>query len=260
MGFFRKMLGGGEKPAPAATASPESEILEGRRRDVYARLGELHPDVISRLVPGPVPWPDSMLGKLLAVRRAQDTLLLTSGLSNFYDGALHPKVPPAPLDYELVLTISNRDKAAANAAALAQSWFPSLLLPLGDFVTHQWVDLCGMLKKFGMVTLPGPAITPQADALADDNGMVGYLVGLPLVGTDVDQQLYVRGFYRDLGRGLEEATMGIFSVKPLTRDEYAWAQAQGNGGGVKLAEAFIRRGDVGAHWTGRPSVLEQPTL
>jgi hypothetical protein len=238
----------------------EAEILEDRRRSAYAMLGTVSEDVVSRLVPSGQFWPDSPLGKMLLVRRDGGVLIATSGLSNFYDLKVHPRPPPAPLDYELCLDVRVDDPRTESDAALARSWLPSLLYPLADFASAEWVDVRGMLTQFRAITLGAPPLTREAQSLADDDGLVGYLIGLPLSGADLDLHFYLNGFYRDLGRGLDECAIGIFPVKPLTADEYHYAKHLGNDGGVWLAEAFLKRGDGAQHWTGRPSVLVQPSL
>ncbi len=237
-----------------------AEILEDRRVAAYRHLGEVHEDVVSRLIPSGLAWPDSPLGKMRLIRRDGGVLIATSGLSNFYDPQLHAEHRPGPLDYELCLDIRLDDPRAATNKGLARSWLPSLLYPLADIVAADWVDLRGALEKFRAVTLAAPPATKEAEALAGDDGLVGYLVGLPVGGTNIDLHFYINGFYRGLGRGLDECAVGIFPVKPLTPDEYRFAKELGNVGGVELAERFLKRGDGPQHWTGRPSVLVQPSL
>ena len=130
----------------------EAQILEDRRRSAYASLGEVDDNVVSRLVPSGACWPDSPLGKMLLIRREGGVLIATSGLSNFYDPKLHPRLPPAPLDYELCLDIRHDDPRTASDAGLARSWLPSLLYPLADLVSAEWIDVRGMLGQFRAIT------------------------------------------------------------------------------------------------------------
>jgi hypothetical protein len=160
----------------------------------------------------------------------------------------------------LCLDIRDSDPSAASDEALASSWFPSLLYPVADTVVAEWIDVRGMLQKFRVITLAEPAITKEANALADETGMVGFLLGLPVSGGNIDAHLYTNRFFSDLGLGLDECAVGVFPVKPLTADEYRWAKDHGNDGDVLLAEAFLQRGDGAQHWAGRPSVLVQPTF
>src|SRR5262249_17460153 len=158
-----------------------------------------------------------------------------------------------PLDYELCLDIRRDDPSTATLGALARSWLPNLLYPLADIVTADWTDLRGALKQWRAVTIAAPPLTDEASALAGDDGLVGYLVGLPVTGDNIDLHFYINDFYRDLGRGFDECAIGIFPVKPLLPDEYQFAKQLGTEGGVRLAERFLTRGDGPQHWTGRPS-------
>jgi hypothetical protein len=235
--------------------------LEARRAGHLRQLGALSEEVVSRLSPlGGSVWPASALGRMRVVRRGAGRLLVTDGLSAPYDPGLHPNPPPGPLDFELALEVSERDPAAASDAALGASHHPPLLYALTDWLVPEWFDLRGGLTKFRALTLAAPPTTPEARALADDSGLVGFLVGQPLVGDDLDLHPYLNGCYLGGGTPYDHASVGYFPVKPLTPDEYAWAKAQGNEGGVLLAQKFLVRGDRHLTWTGRPSVLAQPTL
>lgn len=152
------------------------------------------------------------------------------------------------------------DDLCADRHTLAGSWLPPLLYPLADRVIAEWLDLSGALRKFRAVTVGAPPASREAEALMGDDGVVGYLVGLPLNGTDINRQCCINGLYRDLDRGLDNIAVDIFPVKPLTPDEYRYGQQLGNEGGVWLAEAFLKRGDGAQHWTGRQSVLKVPSL
>lgn len=219
-----------------------SSILERRREAAFASLGALNEGVVSRLVPGRVPWPSSALGRMRIVRRAHDVLLVTDGLSEPYDPTMHPKPPEAPLDFELCLAIAESDPAAASDGAVATSIWPQLLYALADVLVEDWVDVRGLLGKFTAITFQAPIGVGFGHGLEKD-GLVGYLLGMPLDGEDFGRQLYLNGYYAGLPVPYAGAGIGIFPVKVLRPSELAWAIAQGNEGGVRLARAFFDRGD-----------------
>jgi hypothetical protein len=243
-------------------AKPDfNRVLEDRRAGYLARIGEVSEQIVSRINPiGGSPWPASALGRMRIVRRPRGRLIVTDGLSCPYDRGLHPKPPAGPLDYELCIDVLDLDPAAKSDDALAGSWFPSLLYSLTDWIVPAWLDLRGLLAKFHAVTLSAPATTPQAKKLAGSDGQVGFLVGLPLAGNDIDRHPYFNGYYEGSAEKYAGAALGIFPVKPLTADELGWAKAQGNQGAVLLAQKFLDRRDAHLAWAGRPSVLERPKL
>jgi len=243
------------------TPSAFNERLAQRRAAFLARLGTVSEQVVSRQHPlGGEAWPASVLGRMRIVRRPETRLLVTDGLSSPFDPELHPHPPPGPLDFELAVDVPSDDPCGQSDAALAQSWLPSLLYALTDWIVPEYLDLRGLLEDFRAVTLAAPATTGAARALAGPDGLVGVLIGLPLVGQDLDRHPYLNGYYQGSGTPYADAALGFFPVKPLTPDEYAWAKAQGDRGGVLLAQKFMARGDAHRVFSDRPSVLEVPTF
>lgn len=74
-------------------------------------------------------------------------------------------------------------------------------------------------------------------------GLVGYLLGMPLDGDDFDRQLYLNDFYAGLPLPCDGVVLGIFPVKVLRPSELNWAISRGNEGGMALARELIARGD-----------------
>jgi len=65
---------------------------------------------------------------------------------------------------------------------------------------------------------------------------------MTLDGTDFARQLHEHNLYADLSSP-HSASVGLLAVKVLRPSELTWAIAQGNDGGIKLAEPFFERGD-----------------
>src|SRR5262249_10692463 len=160
-------------------------------------LGTVGPNVVSRLVPGAVPWPTSALGKFRHIRRGTDEILITDGLSDPYDPRLHATPPSAPCDFELCLSIANDHPSAASEESFASSIWPKLLYPLADAIVEDWIDIRSLLQKFGAITIQG-AIGRGFGHGFEKEGLVGYLLGMPLDGDNFDRQLYINGFYEGL--------------------------------------------------------------
>jgi hypothetical protein len=246
-----------------ARMSPDefNAILEQRRARYLERLGDVSDHVVSRVHPlGGSLWPASALGRMRIVRRERSRLVATDGLSCPFDAGLHPAPPPGPLDFELCIDVHDLDPRAVSDESLATSWFPSLLYSLTDWIVPEWFDLRGALRTFRAVTLSAPATTDESRRLADGDGHVGFLVGLPLAGRDLDLHPYLSDYYDGTDEPYAGAALGYFPVKPLTPDEYAWAKARGDEGGVLLAQKFLDRRDAHFAWTERPSVLTTPRL
>ncbi|MBP9113846.1 MAG: hypothetical protein KBF88_13625 [Polyangiaceae bacterium] len=215
-------------------------LLDKRREAAFRSLGTLSPHVISRLVPGAVPWPNSALGKFRHIRRETDEILITDGLSDPYDSELHAAPPSGPCDFELCLPVASDHPSASDEENFASSIWPKLLYPLADAIVEDWIDVRGLLEKFGAITLQA-AIGRGFGHGFEKEGLVGYLLGMPLDGDNFDRQRYVNGFYEGLPVPYSNAAIGIFPVKVLKPTELAWAMAQGNDGAMLLAREFVRR-------------------
>lgn len=235
--------------------------LEARRAEFLGRIGNPSERVVARLHPiGGAPWPASVLGRMRVVRRRRSRLLVTDGLSCPFDRELYADPPELPLDYELGVDVADLDPLAVSDQGLADSWFPPLLYSLADWMLPEEFDLRGLLERFRAVVVSVPATTAQTRELADASGEVGVLVGLPLVGADLDRHPYVHGYYAGCDPAYADASLGYFPVKPLTVDEFEWSRSKGDEGPSLLAEKFLKRGDAHLVWTGRPSVLARPRL
>lgn len=254
---FKKQSGTGGG-AGATQTREQNRLLEERRMAFFKCFGPVSEQVVSRLaIPiGGSPWPASPLGRMRIIHRELTRILVTDGLSSLYDPEVHPKPPRFPLDFELAIEVWNEDPATRSDRALAESWFPPLLYGLADWMVRDNFDLRGILSKFRAVTVGVRPTTPEAATLADPSGWVRLLIGMPLVGKDLNKHPYSHDYYLPFAK----AALGLFPVKPLTPDEYRWAESRGNEGGVLLAEKFLARGDWRFAWTGRPSVLEVPNL
>ena len=217
-------------------------ILEERREAAFRALGMVGPHVVSRLVPGAVPWPTSALGKFRHIRRGADEMLITDGLSDPYDPQLHATPPSGPCDFELCLSVRNDHPSTASEETFARSIWPKLLYPLADAIVEDWIDVRGLLEKFGAITIQG-AIGRGFGHDFEKEGLVGYLLGMPLDGDNFDRQLYINGFYEGLPVPYSGAAIGIFPVKVLKPTELAWAMSRGNDGAMLLAREFIERGE-----------------
>jgi hypothetical protein len=240
-----------------------NEILAERRALALSKLGGVSNNVIAELgLPAAKPWPSYGSGRLRMVARERGVLLMTDGLSEPFDPELHRSMPPFPIDYEIGLEVAKSDRATASEESLARSWHTSLLFAFAERViaTFVEIDVRGMLEKFRVITFPITPPTAEAEALANDDGLVGLLLGLPLVGSDIDLHWYLNDYWSGLDVPHSDAALGFFPVKPLLPDEYAWAVKEGNDGGVKLALKFMERGDAHLVWQDRPSVLRQPKL
>ena len=222
----------------------ELGLLARRREEAWAALGVYEPEqVISRLVPGPVAWPSSALGKMRVIHREAEVLLVTDGLSDPYDARLHSKPPASPRDFELCLALASTDPSTERDEALASGPWPKLLYALADMLVEEWTDVRSLLEKFGAITCQAPIGRGFGQGFEKD-GMVGYLLGMPLSGADFDRQIYIHRFYQGLPVPYADAAVGIFPVKVLRPSELAWAIAQGNDGGMMLARELIARGDA----------------
>jgi hypothetical protein len=237
MSWFSKLRGKAPlKPALDLT------VLAERREAVWRQLGSVADPVVSRLVPGAVPWPSSALGKLRLIRRPGDALLVTDGLSDPYDPELHPSPPTGPLDFELCLAVESGDPSASSDEAIAAGPWPKLLYALADVLVEEWTDIRSVLRKFGAITFQAPIGRGFGQGL-EKEGLAGYLLGMPLDGGNFDRQLYLNNFYAGLPVPYCEAAIGVFPVKVLRPSELEWAIAAGNEGGMLLAREFIARGE-----------------
>jgi hypothetical protein len=239
MGWLRKILGDSRDKS-----SMNISVLQARREMIWSALGHVTPEVLSRLVPGSVPWPTSMLGKMRTIVRPRDLLLVTEGLSDPYEPELHPKPPAGPLDFELCLPIDLDDPSAASDVALADGPWPKLLYALADLLVEEWIDLRGPLARHGAITCQAPIGRGFGHGLEED-GVVGYLIGMPFDGSrDFDKGFFFNDFYAGLPVPYSHAAIGLLTVKVLRPGELAWALARGDDGARKLAEEFIVRGDA----------------
>lgn len=222
-------------------SSPELDyaILESRRSKIWSYLGTTDEDrVVSRLVPGSTAWPRSVLGRQRIIRRPSDVLLFTDGLSDPYDPTLHVDAREAPLDFELGLALRTHE----SDAQIGHGIWPQLLYALADFMVEEYVDLRPLLTKFTCITTQAIIGRGFGQGFERD-GLVGYLIGMPLDGADFSRQLYVDEHYRDLPVAYAHCALGLFPVRVLRPSELDWAIAQGNTGALRLAEAFLERGD-----------------
>jgi hypothetical protein len=239
MGLFN--FGRRDKEQPELDLS----VLAERREKAWAALGSFRKDhVMSRLMPGltAVAWPTSVLGKMRVIRREREVLLVTEGLSDPYDPRLHAKPPEFPLDFELSLWIDQGDPSAASDDAVGDGPWPKVLYALADMLVEERTNLRGMLERFGAITCQAPIGHGFGQGFEKD-GLVSYLLGMPLVGSDFDRQLFIHKFYQGLPVPYADASLGVFQVKVLRPSELAWSIAQGNEGPMMLAREFIARGD-----------------
>jgi hypothetical protein len=213
------------------------ELLADRRKGIWDYLGTAnHDNVISRLIPGRIPWPASMLGRMIVIRRPQSVLLVTDGLSDPYDPELHDNAREGPLDFELCMSIDRNDPAAQDDDALADSIWPKLLYALADVIVEEWYDVRGLLTQHTAITIR--AVCGIEHPLVE-NHISQYLLGMPLDGDDFDRQIYANNHYAGLPVPYSGAAIGVLPVVALYPSELAWAVERGNSGALELAREFV---------------------
>jgi len=128
--------------------------------------------VVSRIIPGRTPWPNSMLGRMRIVHRKGDTLLLTDGLSDPWDPEIHRDPSQAALNFEFCFSISS---TKVDGSVASGPW-PKLLYALTDAVVEDQLDICGLLAKFKAITFHAPIGHGFGHGF-EENGLVGTFLG-----------------------------------------------------------------------------------
>lgn len=154
------------------------------------------------------PWPALAVGRIRLVRRQFTALLVTDGLSDPWDPALHAAVPTFRFGCELALEVPLPPGGAFPA------WASALLLWVADWLVEKRFDLRARLRTHTCLTL---GALPQAglEAWRASNGLHGLLLGLPFVGDTL-------GAHAVLARTQPEAVW-LVPMKLLHPLEYAWA-------------------------------------
>jgi hypothetical protein len=232
--------------------------LAAKRRATLSRIGDVSPDVLSRLLPivptagGPRmrAWPSSVLGKLLIVRRERTVLVLTDGLSDPFDPEMHPDAV-GTFGFEMAVEVPTAALGDASDQAIASSWIPALLWAATDWMMMEHVDVKGRLIDNDCLT---HAILPVVglERFIARNGVMGGLLGIPFVGDSLCAQAVLAPEANNPADAI-----WLLPIKLLTVDEYEWAMGVSDNARVRtLAEAFLRK-DRHLTWLERPSVLRE---
>jgi hypothetical protein len=196
-------------------------------------------------------WPNGS-ARLSIVRGAGTVTLLTDGLSDPWSVQVFGPMNGDPLGYELALRVPRDPEATGplgrriEDAFLSGGWPATLLFALADWLVHERVDLRRGLQRFGCLTLACRPV-PELEGLVAQNGFLGLLAGMPLIGSDIDAHVYVSA------PGTEK--IGFFPVKLLLREEYEWALSRGDTGARELGERFLRSDEPLLSSPTRPSIL-----
>ena len=233
----------------------KQDPLQPEREARLRRLGELSPQVISRMAPfrmtnvrpRAAPWPADALGTLRIVQRPDRTLLVTDGLSSPWNRDLHPDAPAWTFGFELALEGHPPSSPELRGEAVARSWMPGVLWAVTDWLLEGRHRLKQRLGHGGCATVPIPPL-PGLEPLACATGFIGGMVGIPLLDPALGSPLALAGADAD--------AVWLVTLKLLTPDEYEWVLADpGDVRTRQLAEAFLRRGDGPLSLPERPSVL-----
>jgi len=234
-------------------------MIAARREAFYRKLGALSELAATRLPGTAPPWPTSTTGRLRFVRSAHHHLLVTDGLSDPWDPEVHGLVERPPLGFELVLAVALDDPAAHDENTLAASHYADLLFGLTDFMVPAFkdgeLDLVAALQEYRAVTVAAPPRRPEVREHIGSNGMVGFLIGLPLVGHTIDAHIFMPDLYEGLDVPFTPHPVGLFPVTLLCRDEYETALSDDYGGSARLAEAMLSAGLGFVSSTTRASIL-----
>jgi hypothetical protein len=237
-------------------AGDDRAALATARLAAARMLGNVSDEVLSRTGPAPrgsarpelFYWPGGKVGRLRLIRRTESVLVITDGLSDPWDRALHPDPPRWTFEIELCVEVPTREVDLHTDAAVARSFVPPLLWALTDWLVAKRLDLKTHLVKNHCVTLATPEV-PGLEPLATADRTIGVLLGLPFAGTRLRNQVVLA----PLENG---QAVWLLPAKPLTSDEYTWATSVKDSSRlVELAEAFLRRGDRHLTWPARATVL-----
>lgn len=241
------------RAAAAKAKRAKANPLEAARAEGLAKLGTVTDQVLTRLpvpAPGP-PWPSMALGKLKIVRREKSVLVVTDGISDAWDQALHEEAPDWTFDLEVGVEVPLEQLSDSSDEGIAQSWIPQVLWQLTDAFVPDRIDVKGRLGKFDSITFELDPIE-GLEALQTKRKTIGVLIGVPLIGDAVGSEAIL--VPRD-----EANTIWLITAKVLTPDEFDYAlSAKGGERGVELGNAFIARGDRHQSWPNRRSIL--PTI
>lgn len=224
------------------------DSLASARAQTLATLGQLEerPLVASRgtLPHELLPWPARPVGRIRFVRRQQTALLVTDGLSDPWDPALHASVPGFRFGCELALEVPLGPNGAPP------QWASALLLWISDWLVEKRFDLRARLKAHTCLTL-GALPQTGLDAWRAPNGLHGLLLGLPFVGDNL-------GAHAVLARTSPVEAVWLVPMKLLHPLEYAWAlEVRDASRATWLAQVFMQA-DRHISRTDRPAVVGQP--
>lgn len=198
--------------AHAAPPPPFDDALEIARGQTLATLGQLEerPLVAMRgSLPHELhPWPSRPVGRIRLVRRQQTALLVTDGLSDAWDPAMHAVVPTWRFGCELAIEIP------LMPGGVVPSWSSALLLWIADWLVEKRFDLRARLRTHTCLTL-GALPQQGLEGWRAPNGLHGLLLGLPFVGNNI-------GAHAVLARTPTEPVW-LVPMKLLHPIEYAWA-------------------------------------
>lgn len=234
-------------------------VIAARREDFYKKLGAISELAAKRVPDSAPPWPHSNTGCLRFVRSEHHHLLVTDGLSDPWDESLHGAVERPPLGFELVLAVAHDDPAATSEQDLASSHYADLLFGMTDWMVQAFkageFDLVAGLQEYRAVTVAAPPRHPAIQGHVANNGMVGFIIGLPLVGHTIDSHIFMPELYDGLELAFTPHHVGLLPVTLLRPDEYELALSDDVGGSARLAEAMLSSGGGIVSSTSRTSIL-----
>ncbi len=239
-------------PASDAKRPPLAE----QRLRTLKKLGALSERVLSRASPiRPTErgleiflWPGHALGEIALVRRSESVVLATSGISDPWDPTLHPDPPGFTFGFEFALEVPLARIDDAREEAIAESWMPTFLWALSDWIVAERIDVKARLVHHGCLTLTALPVA-GLEHLRASNGFHGVLLGIPYVGDTL-------GVEAVLARHDDGDDVWLLPIKLLTPDEYEWAmEVEDSSRAKRLAQAFLDHGQRHLSWPSRPSIL-----
>ncbi len=241
------------------TFAEKQGALQHQREATLLRIGDVSPGVLSRTAPifsgrdGSKMsfWPGLAIGRQRIVRRRSSVMVVTDGISDPWDSTLHEAPVDWTFDFELAVEVPVDHLPDPSDAGIAASWVVQLVWAATDWIVAEQCDLKGRVGDFACVTVATPEVAGLENFVAD-NGSMGVLVGIPLLGTTVGPEAVLAT------RNGHDAVW-LLTAKLLLPEEYEYASGVPDASRtLELAEAFITRGDGHLSWPDRTSIL--PTL
>jgi hypothetical protein len=227
-----------KRPLPWGLSKEYERLVTatGKARLRYFRtLGEPDVDVwapvINPIFQGGPAWPTRPAWQ--PIRNGNQTLIASSGLSDPSGDAEAPN-----LGFGIETIVTTTDAVGEN---LHHSWAFELARMISH---HAAADGRFDLRhaKFGLFLFGVPTAIDDYRDLADEEGYLGFLLGLPIPGVSMTFSL-------------PSGTATLLTAKVLTRVEYRYAAGHGPEGSQRLGELFQQDGSHHVSSLERSSVV-----